>query len=333
VASSVDGLIDPEKTRVWTLFGRVEAGESIAQLDDRPTLAALDVLKATLDEIAKEFEATRAQLSLDRVDRELNHARDRTGLELERMRLQHDALVLRAEIATDRAERLPLEVIIETAKKAKPLRGMTTQHTIAETTAQLAAIDKGISANEKVLEEVLLQQQRADAHLAEFPSSVQLPDELALLAPLQAKLNTEKARMRELQLQVESLVIKAPISGTIAAVYKWPGQQVQAYDPIITIATDQGRFILTYIRQDQPLRPFKGMAVAVRSRIPGQPVLQAEVEFVGPQFEQVPTAQLRDPTRPEMGLPVRINYPDTLQAHPGELLDVSYSTKSEQRGG
>jgi hypothetical protein len=108
---------------------------------------------------------------------------------------------------------------------------------------------------------------------------------------------------------------------------------VQPGDLIVTIARDRGEYILGYIRQDQQLRPREGTPVTVRSRLPGQPVLQAKVESIGPRFEPIPLYLLRDPTRPEFGLPVRIQYPPNgFIARPGEPLDLMFVTRTDRPG-
>src|SRR3990170_4332014 len=148
-----------------------------------------------------------------------------------------------------------------------------------------------------------------------------------------AAIETQRGLIQELQIQVDALVIKAPVSGTIAAIYRWPGQRVRAGDPILTIAADHGEYIIAYVRQDQPFRPTVGMSVEVRTRVPGRPPLTAVVTDVGPQYEPAPVELLRDPTRPEWVLPVRIYFHEHLDARPGEPLDLLFRpVANDQRG-
>ena len=80
-------------------------------------------------------------------------------------------------------------------------------------------------------------------------------------------------------------------------------------------------------------RPTVGMEVVVRTRIPGQPSLSARVTEVGPQFEPAPVELQRDPTRPEWVLPVRISFPERLDARPGEPLDLFFKLGANNQRG
>ena len=129
--------------------------------------------------------------------------------------------------------------------------------------------------------------------------------------------------MRQVQLDVDGLEIRAPISGIISAIHSWPGQAVQRGEPVVTIAADHGRYVVGYVRQENNLTVRDEMAVQIRPRGDvNTKFVTTKVERVGPQFEPVPEHQLMDPTRAEWGLPIRIAIPAELDLHPGSLVDI-----------
>jgi multidrug resistance efflux pump len=127
-----------------------------------------------------------------------------------------------------------------------------------------------------------------------------------------------------LESAIDRLIVRAPIDGVICAILRRPGENIRAGDPIVTVANPRGQGIVSYLRQDQRLRPVAGMTAEVRVRLPAGRFVAARVERVGPQIEPVPLHLCRDPKTPEWGLPVFIGLPDGLPVRPGELLDVSF---------
>lgn len=93
------------------------------------------------------------------------------------------------------------------------------------------------------------------------------------------------------------------------------------------MAAEHGRYIVSYVRPDQGIQPKAEMPVQVRLRAASARPLPSKVESIGPQIEQIPQHQCRDPRVPEWGLPVRIRIPFGCAARPGELLDVSFLPK------
>jgi hypothetical protein len=96
----------------------------------------------------------------------------------------------------------------------------------------------------------------------------------------------------------------------------------------MTVAATQGQYIVSYVRQEQRLKPVVGMKVDVRVRTVPRQTSVSKIDEVGPQVEPVPSHQLRDPRVPEWGLPVRIGIPDGMLLKPGELVDVALKVRS-----
>ena len=124
--------------------------------------------------------------------------------------------------------------------------------------------------------------------------------------------------------------LTANMSGQIVAIHRRPGHAVTAGESILTIASDRGRSITTYVRAEQRLTPEAGMPVEVRLRSDPTQTFAASVQRIGPQYEQVPAAQLRDRKSEEWGLPVVISIPPDVSLKPGELVYVGWPAATKE---
>ena len=202
-------------------------------------------------------------------------------------------------------------------------RGTVTELQVTDQRLQRDIVRKRISENERSLAEAQEQLDAVIAALHAYPKS-QAAGVDKLLGPLEAAITVGQRQLDELQVQLESLIVRAPFRGTICAIHGWPGQQIRAGDPIFTLAAEQGRYIVSYVRQEQRIRPAVGMSVAVRLHGSRALPVESVVERVGPQVELVPLHHLRDPKTQEWGQPVCIQPPQQLDLRPGELIDVTF---------
>jgi len=156
-----------------------------------------------------------------------------------------------------------------------------------------------------------------------LPESISEATRLAFTQLRHARGSLE-LRWKEIKLQSEQLEIRAPISGTLVAVYCWPGQTVHQGALVATIAADHGRHIVSYLPEESRLQPTKGMRVTVRPRFAGIERITSEVEQVGRQIRRIPTHQLGGAATDQWGLPVRIKLPTGAALQPGALVDVVF---------
>ena len=328
--SPIDGMLVERSEKPVELFDAVQAGEVLIRMDDRPAMASLATLQGDLARLGKDVEATGASLAEQRSIRvrdDMAEAR-RLTLDIERLRL--DVLDRKALIETDQIE---LSRLNEKYQAIKALfdRGVESRLILVDVELQRDVVRQRIEGNQKCLEEAVAQKQACAERLAKY-TGTELADLQTLLSPLRAAIATQEARIRELRLQVQLLEIRSPISGTVAAIYCYPGQSVRIGTPVMLIAATQGQYILSYIRQDQRIRPAVGMSVDVRARILPRSTVRARIERVGPQIEPVPQHQLRDPKIPEWGQPVQIAMPKGLDLRPGELVDLAFTPPPPEEG-
>jgi multidrug resistance efflux pump len=322
VVALTDGRLAPGSENYWTLFDEAQAGQVMVRLDDRPVQAELDVLRSELEVVRSDLDAAALQLQLDQASLVLDHRREGMRLAWESQRRRLDALDRRALLAADRMEHKRLSAQYEFLRSAGDAKVIAEQSLVD---AQLArdVVARRIETSANALQEIEQQVLWANQKLKDYPA-LDSAEVRTLLGPYQTAISTQEAKIRQVQLQVDALELTSPLTGTIAAVYRWPGQNVRAGEPIMTIAATGSRYIVSYVRQEVRFRPEPGMSVDIRLRLAGAQTHTTQVERVGPQVELVPEHQRRDPRLLEWGLPVRIAVPADLTIRPGELVDVYY---------
>ncbi|MCU0963379.1 MAG: HlyD family secretion protein [Pirellulaceae bacterium] len=331
VVAQVDGVLVSLPQPLLTLFERVHEGQVVARLDDRPAQTRLETLRAEIIRLRKTLEVEQARIVLSEADRQEGYLRDvaRLAWECEQHRLS--ALDRQALIEADRVvlQRRQARLDFLTPLHA---RGMVSDVEFSDEQLLLEEVRKRLDTNTAVLQESQKQQQAAAERLAAFPPLV-LAEVNSLLTSVQAAIAVEESRVREVQLEIENLESRAPLAGTVVAVHRYPGQSVRAGDPILTIASEQARYIVSYVPQERGAPPTVGWGVKVRPRTVGSQSRESVVESVGPQIELIPVHQRRNPQVPEWGLPVRVLLPEGLEVRPGELIDVTFVARRGDNPG
>jgi len=320
VTSGRDGVLMPLSREPWSLYDTVQADQIIARLDDQTILAQLEVGRKELARIRADLEAATLRGSLAETDRELSYVRESAQLAVEHERLLLWLLERKIQSETDRLELQRSEARIEHFKPLNDKGAMPDLQWVEEKYAR-DIIARRIEEGQAALTKAENEEKSLREQMEKLPARV-AAEATKLLAPYQAAIESQQARVRELELAIDQLIIRAPIDGVISAIVHRPGENIRAGDVIITVANPRAQGIITYLRQDQRFRPVCGATAEVRLRLPSSRAVATRVEHVGPQFEPIPLHLCRDPKIPEWGLPVLISIPDGLPVRPGELLDI-----------
>ncbi|HUU90472.1 MAG TPA: HlyD family efflux transporter periplasmic adaptor subunit [Phycisphaerae bacterium] len=305
-------------------FGDVIKNQVVAELDPGPLTATMATYQKERDGLTKQLDADGENYTAQWEARHKTEVAEQNRLKQVIDDLRRDVFDRRSVIAEDKERLNALDTQLATIA---PLveRGVEAPWRKVQIESERAVVQKRFEENQKTLAEAEGQLNVSEERLLEYELT-QKADLAKLLAPTQAAIDTQDKRIKELDLQIEALKIRAPIAGTITAIHQWPGQNVQAGIPIMTIAAADSRYIVSYVRQETRIRPAVGMGVDVSVRSVPRLTAGATVEEVGPQVELIPQHQLRDPNVPEWGLPVRISVPEELGLRPGELVDVAFKT-------
>ena len=304
------------------LFGEVAKDQVVAEIDPGPLMAMRATYVKEREQLTEQLGASREQFIQQWGARHKSEVAEQRRLEQAIESLSRDIIDRENVIGTDKVElqrtNEQLEAISELVKK-----GVEARWQEVKIRAARDVIQERLAGNLKALEVAREQKEESEKRAREY-ALTQAADIDKLVAPVQAGIDTQQKRIEELDLQIERLKIRSPIAGTITAVHQWPGQNVQAGIPIMTVASAESRYIVSYVRQETRLRPVVDMPVDVSLRAVPRLTARAKVEEVGPQVEPIPPHQLRDPKILEWGLPVRISVPAELGLRPGELVDVTF---------
>ena len=316
----------------WKLYDTVKQGDVLAQLDPKPLQDEMAALQQELSRLRKELDAMAARLAVSEADRGLTYMSEQVRLRLEVEQRSLIAMERQSEVAVNQIEAQRRSVYYDCLK---PLfdKKIISQLELNNARYLRDEAQKRLAENTKVLHEAESDKSNAQARLEHIPKF--LPADIEKeLAPIAAAAAVQEAKITELETQMKLLTIYSPFDGMIAAINHWPQSAIKAGDTIVTVASDQRRYIVTYVRQEQHVAPEKDMEVDVRKRLAIAPVVRTKVECVGPQVEQIPVHLARDPKFPEWGLPVRITLPKDFSGYPGELFEVTFKTAGKgPRGG
>lgn len=129
VASGIDGQLVPLPQGQWTLFDAVEATQVVAQLDSKPALASLEILRQDIARLQKDVEAEQTRLSRDEAggeqkpsDQKEREARGATWT-AEQRRLA--VLDRQTQLETDRIALEQLDVQLDHSKRGHERNAVT----------------------------------------------------------------------------------------------------------------------------------------------------------------------------------------------------------------
>jgi membrane fusion protein (multidrug efflux system) len=307
-------------------FTPVEKGEILAMLDRGPTEARLRVLEAEMSALAAEVDATVA-------DSEFNNARAASQYHADAARLYEHLSRLMVEKAQTAAQLAIAGVEHEhdVAQHAVFVEAFK-RKAIAEKELNLAAKQMAVSgqaakSHEATIARIDSEMEQVHERLKMIPG-VPVAKVKQLLEPIHKQIATHERMIEEVNELARNLVITAPFSGVVTQVHLQPGQAVQTGAPVLTLATTDVPYVITYVRDTQYLRPKKGMKADIRFRTWPQTISGTVVD-IGPQVEPVSIKQQHNPQYQEFGLPVAIalvwppGVKEELHPRPGELVNVT----------
>lgn len=142
--------------------------------------------------------------------------------------------------------------------------------------------------------------------------------------PLMAAFQVHQRTIEKIEAEMMPVVLKAPVSGMVAEVYKLSGEFVDQGEPILRIQSPQADYILAHVRHPLHIVPEPGMQVLVRKqgRRPEEAIM--EIASVGVQMENIEEFTSLFPNQPfeTTGLPVRVAISHELNLMPGEVVDL-----------
>jgi multidrug resistance efflux pump len=148
---------------------------------------------------------------------------------------------------------------------------------------------------------------------------------------LRAAIAVEESKLRLTEAELNPITLRASVDGMVDVIYHRVGEAVTEGEPIVGIAPFYAVRIIGYLRPPIVEEPKLGGRVEVHTRGPRRQVGAAQIMEVGAQFEPLPPA-LQMPVKlanSELGLPLCISVPSSLQIRPGELVDLTLLPKTD----
>ena len=130
-------------------------------------------------------------------------------------------------------------------------------------------------------------------------------------------------RAQELLLrETDPVVLRAAASGMVMRINRLEEEHVTEGEELFEIRGTEPEWILGFVREPIAYRPRTGDVVRVVSRSRPRQVARATVQRVGGHLEFFTQSFSGFRAVQERGLPVMLDYPETLGLHPGELVDL-----------
>ena len=341
VSSGTAGILLPPEHGRWETFQTVKKNDVIGEVG----LYDFDVFEAQMATIEKQkakvhadFQAERERFKFDTRLRNQGQWFDEHRLywEVQEYMLNIKDRATSIEVSNAQLKRLQksLEYFEETFK-----RGATSEQEVFDNRLQKDVVESRIKqeqialdvANKRLKTEVTrLRATRARLNALNNGQSAEIGKIIEALAlPYVKEIDVLAAQAKEIEAQLNALVIRAPFDGIIRQVFAVPGQSIQPGDFIVRIADANAHYIVSYIRHQQRIRPWPNMLVKVRTRSTGSRPVDARVLDVGQYVEEVPLHHRSDPAQPEWGFPVKIEVPPKLLLRPGEAIEIIFPRRAK----
>ncbi len=285
-------------------FQKVQAGQLLGNV----LLADPKLIEASLAVIRSEIEVLRS--NLDPIAAQQRNAVNFAQLRLNWMRQRTDLAAARVNLQLAEAEYQRAQELFKNR--------IASQSELDIAKAAYDVLQKQIEELARLVAEG--EQSFAGLQPTNSATIGQVSDE-----PVRAAIAAQEAQLRLTEAQLSPVPLRAPIDGTVTAVFFHTGESVTAGQPIVTISADVPTRIIGYVRQPISFEPTPGATVLVRTRGGQRQVGTAQIVEVGSQLDVLPLAMQSSVrlNETELALPVNISLPTQLHLRPGELVDIS----------
>ena len=309
------------KSLLCELFQPVQAGDIVAVLDDASIQAELKIVDTEIARLRTVITAEKARLEADARTRENSLQSD---VRLFSWNVESAALDLLDRQVVQEVDKIEYQRLTVTYERLARLVAANVGSRVDLEEARLAreAVATRIAQNARAIEEARRRKDVAERRLRAMPTRAVVADLQSLLKPLQGAVQVQQARLEELVLRRECLVLRAPIQGVISRIAVQTGEAVAAGVPVLVIEDPRSTCVVAHVIESSrriDIRP--GDTVELLRRTSPVQVMAARVIRVGPSVEEVPTQIRRKSDILEWGRPILIAAAG-LNLIPGETIDV-----------
>lgn len=269
------------ETSSFTAFRRLAVDVENARLRVLEIRTVLETDKILLEDLAVQVKITEDLLKQDAI----------APRELESMKAQHDALAKKNE-ENEHLIKQAEQHLGQAEQRRTEFAQDLPPHPAVD--SALEAIQKAIGAQEKLIDELVVQREA-----------------LVLKSPLNGV-------VIELHPRQADAVFRRPGEGLL----RRPGEVVLAGEPILAVAETTPREIIAYAGEQNLGRVLEGMKVRLIKQSDTKKVAGSQVVYLGPTVELMPQQLWQDSRVPQWGRPVLIKVPPGMELIPGELVGI-----------
>lgn len=311
------------------------------ELGDR---AARGALLMTLESPELERALTEARIELERLQAEVPAKKgavatddvstleriERLALAAERAAL--DDAMARADAERDRAELEQIDLQIARQQDLVDKR-LASSKTLDALRVKRAALAKAVSQADALLKKSAETVRAARRRYEEFRRERdrgRSPDAMTtLLAPLEASVRAQEARIEHLLAAQAALVVKAPRQGRVLSQDIFAGATVIAGAPLVTLVDDNPRRVIAWAEEANARRITVGDAAVVRPSDRSGPAMGARVVALGAGLRPIPPRFQPVPTEVHYGRQIVLQFDDagSTSTLPGQAFDVTFLRK------
>jgi len=324
VSSSARATLE---TVVVDLYDDVEAGDVVAKLDDQPLLASIRTSEATVRQLNAEVEAVRTQVLSDTGQDHAGWTADLRRFQIDEEQRRLDMLGLKVEIESDRVEAARLALELDRAETLLAA-GLVSHSEYDISRLAHEQVRRRLEDNVLLLAQTEQEYEQARARREAFERELpQLPRDEPLIAPLREAIAVETARLEEIELLRQSMVLRSPVVGRVSQILCRRGQAVEPGEPILLITEQSVREIVAYLGEEDGAQIREDSPVLVSNRNGGGTVAESVVLRVSPGVQVLPQRLWSDPRVPSYGRAVVIAAYPGMNLTPGQLVEVKFLSR------
>ncbi len=217
------------------------------------------------------------------------------------------------------------------------------QAQIAATQAELAYANKELQRNQHLAATGSTSQQALDKAIREATiasdsvkqfqaklASAKLPARIDLIHAAQASLDATRAQLEAAKWTLQQTTIRAPENGEIFDHYYWPGEQVPAQQPVVSLLIPQDIRIIFYIPETRLSQTKLGQTITFTTD-GSKKVGKAIISFISPQAEYTPPVIYSRESQQKQIYRIEAKFAtdtDAMTWHPGQPVNITLATPS-----
>lgn len=304
-------------------FQTVDEGDVLAMLDADATIARINTITATIEQLSLEVDVRRREMQQRIGDGLIDNLTERRRFIIDETSLLLDALALEAQIETDRIALARVEHRLNLIERLVEADGRPSFE-LADVQLQRDEISRRIEVNTGRLERTEREFQLASSRLSAFQDAIADPDAVEpLLAALRESVTVEQMRLREVEVERNELTIRAPTSGVVREILVAPGQAVVSGQVLASITSHAPARIVFYVPEGEDTSDMLATArFQVADHRNPEVVIETQIAAVGPTVEQKHPRLWRNASVPEFGRPVHLEAGSALNLVPGSIVRI-----------